>query len=114
MAKHDEVTPRSAGAQGRWTRLEDYLDLRRLRRRTAATLNRRMRPRNAPPLPHWAISTLPFMLLMTGLGAMALWIMFFVASGLGQPTPEPKPQPSKLGTAPPGWIDGTAGRESRR
>ncbi len=106
MAKHDEVKPRSAGAEGRWTRLEDYLDLRRFRRRAAANLNRRLRPRSQAPLSHWAISTLPFMLLMAGLAAMALWIMYFVASGLGEPMPEPKPQPSELGTAPPGWIDG--------
>jgi hypothetical protein len=106
MAKHDEVKPRSAGAEGRWTRLEDYLDLRRLRRRAAATLNRSMRPRSAAPLRHWAISTLPFMLLMAGLAGMALWIMVFVARGIGEPDPEAQPQPSEIGTAPPGWIDG--------
>jgi hypothetical protein len=110
MAKHDEVKPRSAGSEGRWTRLEDYLDLRRFRRRAAATLNRRMRPRTQAPLSHWAISTLPFILLMAGLAAMAVWIMLFVARGIGQPMPQPQPQPSEIGTAPPGWIDGSEPR----
>ncbi len=112
MAKHDEVKPRPAGADGRWTRLEDYVDLRRLRRRAAATLNRRMRPRTEAPLAHWLISTLPFMLLMAGLAAMALWIMIAAAPGVGRTEREPVPQPREFGTAPPGWIDG-AGEQPR-
>ena len=107
MAKHDEVEPRSAGAESRWTRLEDYIDLRRMRRRAAANLNRLSRPRTQAPLRHWTISTLPFVLLMAGLAAMALWIMIDVASGMSEPEREPQPPQPELGTAPPGWIDGT-------
>jgi hypothetical protein len=107
MAKHDEVKPRPAGAEGRWTRLEDYVDLRRLRRRAAATLNRRMRPRTVAPVAHWLISTLPFVLLMAGLAAMTLWIMIYAAPGVGRPDRQAEPQPREIGTAPPGWIDGT-------
>ena len=107
MAKHKEVKPPPTGSQSRWTRLEDYIDLRRFRRRTAARMKRAFRPRTEAPLRHWMISTLPFLLLMAGLAAMALWIMVFVATGMSEPDREPAPRPPELGTAPPGWIDGS-------
>jgi hypothetical protein len=101
MSDKDDIAPRSAE---RWTRAEDYLDLARLWRRSAARTRKRMQPRTEPENPRFSLGVLPFLLLMSVLGLLA--IMIFIAAIPGRnhyepPTPEPQ-----QGTAPPGWLNG--------
>ena len=82
MSKPDEVTPKPARAERNWTRLEDYLDLPRLWRRSAERHRRRLRPRTEQSAPR-LLSTgmLPFVLLMAGMAVLAFLIILDAIPG---------------------------------
>lgn len=105
MSAPDEVTSKSAGAGGGWTRLEDYLDLGRLWRRAGERRRHRLKPRTEPSAPRLlSLGMLPFVLLFV---AMALLAFLIIITAIpGKRYPERPPQPQEVGTAPPGWIDG--------
>jgi hypothetical protein len=105
MAKPAETTPRPTEAQPGWTRIEDYLDLPRLWRRSGDRHRRRLKPRTEPSAPRLlSLGMLPFVLLFAAMAVLAFLII--VAAIPGKRYPERPPQPPEAGTAPPGWIDG--------
>ena len=105
MPKKDPVVPPPPPPQRsdrRWTRAEDYLDMGRLWRRSAARLRRRLEPRTEPERPRFSLGMLPFMLLILALMAVAALII--IAAVPGRQHTEPKPEPKEVGTAAPGWL----------
>ena len=97
--------PRPAEAPGEWTKLEDYLDLRRLWRRAARRHNRRLRPRTEPSAPGlMSLGMLPFVLLLSAMALLS--VLVIIAAVPGQGATERRAPPPQLGTAPPGWLDG--------
>ena len=104
MSEPDQSASRPADTPGEWTRLEDYLDLRRLWRRAGRSHRRRLSPRSEPSTPGLlSLGMLPFVLL---LAAMALLtILFIIAAVPGKHYPERPPPPPEAGTASPGWLE---------
>ena len=86
-----------------WTRLDDYFAA--LARRRTARRSRAAPPRTEPEAPRFALSTLPFLVLMAALFVIAAAII--VAAWPGNwPKPRPKPPVRhELGTAEKGWLD---------
>ena len=105
MPKPDEVKPPAVDSPRGWTRLEDYLDLARLWRRSGERHRRRLKPRTEPSAPPLlSLGMLPFVLLFAAMAVLAFLII--ITAVPGKRYPEPPPQPPEVGTAPPGWIDG--------
>jgi hypothetical protein len=105
VSKLDRSTSSPADAPGDWTRLEDYLDLRRLWRRAGKRHRRRIRPRSEPSAPRLlSLGMLPFVLLMAAMALLT--ILFVIAAVPGKSYPERPLQPPEAGTAPAGWLDG--------
>jgi hypothetical protein len=105
MSKPDEVAPPPEHAARNWTRLEDYLDLGRLWRRSSGRNRRLLKPRTEPSAPSLlSLGMLPFLLLIVATGVLAFLIILAAVPGKRDPAPPPEPLPA--GTAPPGWIDG--------
>ena len=105
MAKPDEVTPQAVDSRRDWTRIDDYLDLARLWRRSGERRRRRLKPRTEPSAPRLlSLGMLPFLLLFAAMAVLAFLII--VAAIPGKRYPERPPAPPEAGTAPPGWIDG--------
>ena len=86
-----------------WTRFDDYIAA--LARRRTARRNRAPAQRTEPETPRFALSTLPFLLLIAALFVIAAAII--VAAWPGNwPAPRPKPEVKhELGTAEKGWLD---------
>lgn len=87
----------------RWTRPEDYLDVGRLWRRSAARLRRRLEPRTEPERPRLLMGMVPFLVLIFLLMIVAVMIIFAAVPGRKYSAPEA--EPNEVGTAPPGWLD---------
>lgn len=105
MSKPDELTPLPAPAERNWTRLEDYLDLPRLWRRSSRRNRRLVAPRTEQPAASlMSIGMLPFLLLMAGMAILSALII--VAAIPGKQTPQREPAEPPLGTAPAGWLEG--------
>ncbi len=105
MSKPDEVTPPPVRHPRDWTRVEDYLDLNRLWRRSAARRRQRRHMRtetSAPPL--LSMGMLPFLLLMAGMGILAF--MIIIAAIPGKRTQDRQSEAPPAGTAPSGWFEG--------
>jgi hypothetical protein len=104
MSDKEEIAPPTRPAERSWTRAEDYLDLARLWRRSAARTRKRVVPRTEPEHPRITLGALPFLLLMALLGVMAVAIIITaIPSGNRYEIPSPERQD---GTAPPGWLNG--------
>jgi hypothetical protein len=88
MSKPDQLTPGPVTKPRDWTRLDHYLDLQRLRRRAGRRYRGRNLPRTQPAEPLFSLGMLPFMLLMTGMGLLA--VMIIIAALPGKPRP-PRP-----------------------
>ena len=98
--------PDSAQAASRhWTRIDDYLTAMRWR---GAAYRRRRRTRvghRAEP-ERLMLGMVPFMALIIGLAVIAVAIFISAwPGGRGERRADP-PEERRLGTAPPGWIDG--------
>lgn len=92
-----------------WTRIDEYVvSLARIR---SARRARSPRPRTQPEEPRFALSTLPFILLMAALILIAIAV-FLVAWPGNAPTHDAVPEAKERGTAPRGWLD-EAEREFR-
>ena len=92
-----------------WTRIDEYVvSLARIR---SARRARSPRPRTQPEEPRFALSTLPFLLLMSALLVM-LVLVFLVAWPGNAPKHDTVPEAQEKGTAPSGWLD-EAEREFR-
>ena len=92
-----------------WTRIDEYVvSLARIR---SARRARSPQPRTQPEEPRFALSTLPFLLLMTALLVM-LVAVFLVAWPGSAPKHDAVPEAQENGTAPRGWLD-DAEREFR-
>ena len=104
MSDKDDIAPPTRPAERSWTRAEDYLDLARLWRRSAARTRRRMQPRTEPERPRFTLGALPFLLLMGVLAVMAISII--LAAVPGRRHYEASEQQRQEGTAPPGWLNG--------
>ena len=105
--KRQGVTESSAG---RWTRPEDYLGA--LARKRGFRRGRRAKDRTEPEAPRLLLSTVPFLLLMSLLGVLAVAIMIIAFPGT-QPVQRPAlAAPKELGVAPRGWFQ-EAQREFR-
>ena len=102
VSDKDPLAQRSQREAPRWTRPEDYLDMGRLWRRSAARLRRRLRPRTEPERPRFTLGTLPFMLLILALMIVAVAVI--IAAVPVRRYDPPKPVPHEQGTAPPGWL----------
>ena len=86
-----------------WTRLEDYLDLARLWRRSSNRHRRRLKPRTELSAPRLvSLGMLPFVLLMAAMALLSALII--VAAVPGKHAPERPPEPPPPGTAPKGWL----------
>ena len=105
MAKPDELTSPAADSRRDWTRIDDYLDLGRLWRRSGERHRRRLKPRTEPSAPRLlSLGMLPFVLLMAAMALLAFLVI--LAAVPGKRYPDRPPPPAEAGTAPPGWIDG--------
>ena len=103
MASKEDLT--DLAPPSRWTGIAAYL--RPLRSRSAA--RRRLSARLAEREPqHALLSTLPYVALTIGLGLITIAIVTLAVPGQYREAtrPEVTAEPAKLGTAPPGWIDG--------
>ena len=91
---------------GKWERIDDYL--RPIRRRGSAWrrgLSARLDHDEQPD--RALLSTLPFVALLGGLALVSVIIFGLAWPGNYQEQARPKGEPAaKLGTAPPGWIEG--------
>lgn len=94
---HDPTSARETSRK--WTRIEDYL-VRFGRRRTPPALA----PRTEPEEPRFILSTLPFILLMLGLVAIAAGIMVLAWPG-NQPHVQPRVPEKEQGVASRGWLN---------
>jgi hypothetical protein len=100
----------TAKAPEAWTRPDEYLGA--LARRRTARKAREPKPRTQPEAPRFALSTLPFLLLMIGL--LVVTIAVAIAAWPGSaPQPRPQAERHELGTAPKGWFQ-KAEREFHR
>ncbi len=104
MSEKPPAAPPSPPASNapRWTRPEDYLDVGRLWRRSAARVRRRLRPRTEPERPRFTLGTLPFLLLILALMFVALSIILAAVPGRRYTPAEPAGR--EVGTAPRGWL----------
>ena len=105
MSERDDPLPDSPKAEPRvgWTRLEDYLDLERLWRRSSNRRRRQPVPRSTPEQPRFSLGTLPVLVLMAVLAVLAVAIIIAAVPGrrhYAQPGSATEP-----GTAAPGWLD---------
>lgn len=92
-----------------WTRIDEYVvSLARIR---SARRARSPAQRTQPEEPRFALSTLPFLLLMAALILMAIAV-FLVAWPGSAPKHDVVPEAQERGTAPRGWLD-EAEREFR-
>ena len=104
MSDKDDIAPPIRPAERSWTRAEDYLDLARLWRRSAARTRKPRLPRTEPERPRFTLGALPFLLLMGVLAVMAISIILAAVPGRRHyQAAEPQRQ---QGTAPPGWLNG--------
>lgn len=94
---HDPPSARETSRK--WTRIEDYLT-RFGRRRSPPPLA----PRTEPEEPRFVLSTLPFLLLILSLFAIAAGIMILAWPG-NQPYPQPRVPEKEQGVASRGWLD---------
>lgn len=103
--ENQRLAPRKAAA---WTRIDDYVvamaRLRQARRRGA------QRIRTQPEMPHWSLSTLPFLMLTVALAVVAVAIA--VDAWPGRERARPSSEAWASGTAPPSWFE-RAKREMR-
>ena len=92
-----------------WTRIDEYVvSLARIR---SARRAQSPKPRTQPEEPRFSLSTLPFLLLMAALGAIALAV-FLVAWPGSQPQTQPRLEAKEPGVADRGWLE-DAEREFR-
>ncbi|MFC7535954.1 hypothetical protein ACFQPG_01070 [Sphingomonas sp. GCM10030256] len=103
MSKKDDVAPPPPRDERSWTRVEDYLDLQRLWRRSTARRRRRLEPRTEPEKPRFALGLLPFLLLMSAM--LVLAVLIIIAAVPGKPRPAGRDAPAEVGTARPGWLN---------
>ena len=102
MDEKDNVAPPPPRAEQGWTRVEDYIDLPRLWRRSVSSRRRKLPPRTEPELPRLSLGLLPFLFLM---GAMLLLaVMIIMAAVPGKSHPAPAAEEPQAGTAPRGWL----------
>ncbi len=93
-----------------WTRFEDYWPSRRSARSGRSAASRRRneaRDRGDPTdSPRLSLGIIPYILLMIGMGVLAVAIMIVAWPGRrGEYPARPAPAPaSEIGTAPPGWM----------
>ena len=85
----------------KWTRPDDYVEAFALRR--TARRSRRPKERTQPESPRFALSTLPFLVLLIALAALSVAIIFVAWPG-SQPQPKPLQLPKERGFAPKGWL----------
>jgi hypothetical protein len=85
-----------------WTRIDEYVVS--LARTRSARRARLPRPRTQPEEPRFALSTLPFMLLMGALLIITLGL-FLVAWPGSRPAQQPKVEAREQGVAPRGWLE---------
>ena len=85
-----------------WTRIDEYVvSLARARRARRA---RSPKPRTTPEEPRFALSTLPFLLLMAALMVIMLAV-FLVAWPGSRPDKQPQLAEREQGVAPRGWLE---------
>ena len=106
--KHDELMPARPGRRS-WTRPEDYLPPRRLRR-TASGRSVTARPAQLGEEERGSdrmmLGLVPFLLLMFGLGVLAVTIA--IAAWPGRQAVQPASKSAaqaEPGTAAPGWLE---------
>lgn len=85
-----------------WTRIDEYVVL--LARTRSARRARLSRPRTQPEEPRFALSTLPFMLLMGALLIITLGL-FLVAWPGSHPQKQPTVETKEQGVAQRGWLE---------
>ena len=98
MKHKGDVAPKTDGL---WTRPEAYVET--LVRRRTSRRSRSTEARTEPEAPRFALSTLPFLILMAALLVIAVGIIVAAWPG-SQPQPHPKSAAKELGTAPKGWF----------
>ena len=107
MADMEELAPPAKAA--RWTGINAYL--RPLRRRSGWRRRLSARPGREPDRPNALLGMIPFVALAIGLALITVAIVSLAWPGQYRELmrPQAKVEPAKLGTAPPGWIDGDEG-----
>lgn len=91
-------------AAARWTRAEDYLgamgrERSARRRRTANERNR-----TEPEAPRLLLSTIPFVVLISLLGMLAMFIMIAAVPHSEAPAPPKQVAAKEVGVAARGWF----------
>ena len=84
-----------------WTRVEDYVEA--LARRRTARRSRAAKPRTQPEAPRFALSTLPFLVLIAALAVITVGIVLAAWPG-ERSQPKPRSTAQQLGTAEKGWF----------
>lgn len=85
-----------------WTRIDEYVvSLARVR---SARRARHPKPRTQPENPRFALSTLPFLVLMAALMVIMLAV-FLVAWPGGRPDKQLQLEEREQGVAPRGWLE---------
>ena len=87
---------------GKWTRPDDYVEA--LVRRQGFRRAHRPRQRTEPESPRFALSTLPFVVLMAALAVLTVAIML-LAWPRSQPQQKPQQLAKEQGYAPKGWLE---------
>lgn len=86
-----------------WTRPDTYIVA--LARRRTARRHRAVPPRTEPDEPRFALSTLPFLLLMGALALIAAGLFILAWPGNRPTRPAPKVEANEKGVAKRGWLD---------
>lgn len=101
--KENVAPPPPPRADRGWTRVEDYIDLQRLWRRSVARHRRKLKPRTEPEAPRLSLGLLPFLLLMAAM--LVLAAMIIIAAIPGKRPAGAGPAEPQQGTAAPGWLN---------
>jgi hypothetical protein len=90
-----------------WTRPEDYWPTRRPARSSWPQKSRRRGDKHGDPLEggRASLTALPYLVVLAGLGVLAVAIMILAWPGNRPPPPAPQPVTVEVGTAPKGWLD---------
>ena len=89
-------------ARRSWTEPDAYVEA--LARRRTFRRSHREKERTQPESPRFALSTLPFLVLLLALAVLSVAIMF-LAWPRAQPEPKPQQVAKEQGVAPKGWLE---------